>query len=82
MGLSSCILGGDFNVHSRMWNPYCTTPRNAGFLENLITTYQLQILNDDHETRLTRERGHLHSIIDLTLATPGARPNITDCRVV
>ena len=82
LGVSRCILAGDFNAHSRIWNPYCTTPRNAGFLENLITTYELQIFNDDHETRPTRERGHLHSIIDLTLATPDASLDMESWTVV
>lgn len=58
------------------------TPRNARFLEDLIRAHELQVLNDDHETTPTRAGGSIHSIINLTLATPGAGPNITDCRVV
>ena len=75
-------MAGDFNAHSTMWNLHCMTPRNAAFLEDLIITYELQVLNDDHETRPTRPGGSLHSIIDLTLATPGAGPSCKEWSIV
>ena len=31
-----CVVGGDFNAHSPMWNDQCLTRRNATFLEDLI----------------------------------------------
>ena len=82
LGTSRCIVAGDFNAHSRMWNPYCTTARNAAFLEDLIVAHELRVLNDERETRPTRGGGSLHSIIDLTLATPEAGLDIEGWRVV
>ena len=82
LGVDECILAGDFNAHSTMWNRFCTAPRNARFLEDMIRAHELLVLNDDHETRPARPGGSLHSIIDLTLATQGAGPSITDWRVV
>ena len=64
-----CVVGGDFNAHSPMWNDKCTNRRNATFLESLIRTFDLSILNDQSQTRFG---GEGHSIIDLTLATPAA----------
>ena len=52
-----------------MWNDQCLTRRNATFLEDLIRSYDLNILNDQSQTRFGGEN---HSIIDLTLATPSA----------
>ena len=48
----------------------------------MIKTHELQVLNDDHETRPTRFGGSLHGIIDLNLATPGAGPGITSWKVL
>ena len=65
--LEDCIIAGDFNAHSPMWNPACSQRRDARFLEELINTHNLQVLNDE---RATRPASTCHSIIDLTLATP------------
>ena len=64
-----CIVGGDFNAHSPVWNKRCLVRRNATFLEDLIRRFNLSILNDQSQTRFG---GEGHSIIDLTLATPSA----------
>ena len=64
-----CMVGGDFNAHSPVWNDRCTTHRNATFLEDLIRTFDLSILNDQSQTRFG---GEGHSIIDLILTTPAA----------
>ena len=64
-----CVVGGDFNAHSPRWNNRCVTRRNATFLEDLIDSFNLSILNDQSQTRFG---GLNHSIIDLTLATPSA----------
>ena len=74
-----CILAGDFNAHSPLWNPRCTARRDAGFLEDLIRTYELVVKNDN---QATRPASGCHSIIDLVLATPGASPFCEKWRTV
>ena len=66
------ILAGDFKAHSTMWNSRCTNRRNATSRKDLIRAFDFQGLNDDQPTRPS---DGLHSIIDLTLTTPGAGPN-------
>ena len=75
----SCILAGDFNAHSTMWNPRCTQRRNAAFLKELIRDSDFQVLNNDQATRPSET---LHSIINPTLATPGAGPYCRNWRIV
>ena len=70
---------GDFNAHSPVWNPRCTTRRDARFLEDLIDTFDLTVLNDDSPTRLGGEN---HSIIDLTLANGEALAGCRDWKVL
>ena len=50
-----------------MWNTACSQHRDARFLEELINTHNLQVLNDE---RATRPASTCHSIIDLILETP------------
>ena len=69
-------------VTDTVLNPHCTTRRDAAFLEDLIAAYELQILNDDRATRLAQPGSDLHSIIDLTLTTPGAGPMCEGWQVV
>ena len=71
--LEDCILAGDFNAHSPVWNPQCTRSqhRDASFLEELIEVHELVVKNNGQATRTASEP---HSIIDLTLATPDAAP--------
>ena len=72
LGDGDCILAGDFNAHSPAWNPRCRTRRNAAFLESLVETHELQVLNDGTATRPASHSSELHSVVDLPLATPGA----------
>ena len=74
-----CVVGGDFNAHSPVWNDQCLVRRNATFLEDLISTFNLSILNDQSPTRFGGEN---HSIIDLTLATPTAAVYCRDWAIV
>ena len=53
--------------------------RDANFLDGLIETHELEVKNNDQATRLLSER---HSIIDLTLATPGAAPFCQEWRIL
>ena len=70
-------MSGDFNAHSRMWNPHCTARRGAT-LKELIRSFDLQDLNDGKTTRPARREGDTpNSVIDLTLVGAGAGP---DCR--
>jgi ribonuclease HI len=62
------IVAGDFNAHSPRWNSFCETARDQHFLEDLIDTYDLTVHNSD---QATRPSSTVHSIIDLTLSTPG-----------
>ena len=74
LGDGDCILAGDFNAHSPVWNPRCTERRNAAFLEDMIVRHELQVLNDGTATRPANRDSNIHSVIDLTLTTPGAGP--------
>ena len=74
-----CIIGGDFNAHSPRWNRRFHTRRNATFLEDLIDSFNLSILNDQSETRFGGEN---HSIIDLILASLSAAIHCRDWRVL
>lgn len=77
------IVAGDFNAHSRMWNPHCTARRDATFLEELIRSFDLQDLNDGKTTRQARREGDTpNSVIDLTLAGAGAGPDGREWRVL
>ena len=60
-----CVLAGDFNAHSTMWNPRCANRRDATSLENLTRAFDLRVLTDE---RPTRPSDGLHSIIGLALA--------------
>ena len=77
----NCILAGDFNVHSPVWNPHCTGSqhRDAAFLEELIETHELVVKNDG---QVTQPASKCHSIIDLTLATPKAAPFCQEWRIL
>ena len=46
--LEDCILAGDFNAHSPVWNPQCTRNqcRDALFLEELIEVHELVVKNN------------------------------------
>jgi len=63
------VLAGDFNAHSKRWDPRCTEPRDAVFWEDIIDENGLEIRNDDRATHYWK-RGDLEvkSVIDLTLA--------------
>ena len=77
--LEDCIVTGDFNAHSPAWNRECTQRRNARFLEELIETHDLEVKNNN---QATRPESGAYSIIDLTLATPGATPFLQDWRIL
>ena len=76
---SLTIVVGDFNAQSPVWNHLCQERRREKFLEDLIDTFDLHILNNDSVIRFC---GPNHSIINSTLATPGAALNIKDWRIV
>lgn len=78
LGDGDCILAGDFNAHSPVWNSHRRTRRNAAFLEGLVETNELQGLNDGTVTRPANRDNDIHSDIDLTLATPGAGPMLEE----
>jgi hypothetical protein len=63
------VLAGDFNGHSRRWDPRCQGQRNAAFWEEVIDEKGLEIGNDGQSTHHWTREGHEgESVIDLTLA--------------
>ena len=68
-----CLLVGDFNAHSPLWNPLVRARVNAGPLEDLIDKAGLYINNElGVSTRPKRTPGI--SIIDLALTTVSMGP--------
>jgi len=63
------IIAGDMNAHSKLWNPQTTRPRNHSFWEKLIREEELFVWNTEEATRIGAG-AEIHSIIDLTLASP------------
>jgi hypothetical protein len=64
------ILAGDFNAHSRRWDPRYKEQRDATFWEEIIDEYGLEIGNDDQPTHHWAGNGEEgESTIDLTLAS-------------
>jgi hypothetical protein len=63
------VLAGDFNAHSKRWDPRCQVQRDAAFWEDVIDENGLEIGNDGRPTHhWTREDQEGESVIDLTLA--------------
>lgn len=79
--LEDCVLAGDFNAHSPIWNPQCTRSqrRDATFLEELVETHELVVKNNG---QATRPASMCHSVIDLILATPNAAPFCKEWRTL
>jgi hypothetical protein len=68
-----CLIVGDFNAYSPIWNPLATAQVNAAPLEQLIDDYSLYINNPIGEaTRYKRSPGV--SIIDLALSSSTLGP--------
>ena len=64
------IFAGDFNAHSRRWDPTCKERRDETFCEEIIDEYGLEIGNDDQPTHHRARNGEKsESTIDLTLAS-------------
>ena len=68
------VIAGDMNAYSKMWNSRTTRPsRNNVFRERVIRDNDLLDWNMQEETRMGAG-ADLHSIIDLTLRSPGVTP--------
>ena len=67
------------HTHSRHWNSHYIQRRNVGFIEDFIDIHELKILKID---TATRPSDGIHSIIDLTLATPSTQSHVAGWRVV
>ena len=64
----NCIIAGDMNAHSRMWNTRAgRVPGNARLWEGIVEDFECRIWNTEEETRWGRNATN-HSIIDLTLS--------------
>jgi endonuclease/exonuclease/phosphatase family metal-dependent hydrolase len=63
------VICGDFNTHSPMWDEECNRRRDSVFLENLIETHNLEVVNDGPPTHTTmRHNQAIESKIDVTLS--------------
>lgn len=68
------VLAGDFNAHSRRWDPGCTEQQDAIFCKDIIDEKGLEIGNNDWATHhWKREDLERKSIIDLTLTNQQIR---------
>ena len=65
----SSVLAGDFNAHSKRWDPRCQVQRNATFWEDVIDSNGLEIENDPRLTHQgPRDDQEAESVINLMLA--------------
>ena len=63
-----CIVAGDMNAHSRMWNARAgQSPGNARFWEGIVEDFECRIWNTEEETRWGVNASN-HSITDLILS--------------
>jgi hypothetical protein len=63
------VLAGNFNAHSKRWDPRCQVHWNAAFWEGAIEKNGLEIGNEGRPTHFwTRENHEGELVIDLTLA--------------
>ena len=63
------VLAGDFNAHSRRWDPRCRGQQNAAFWEEVVDENGLEIGNDGQSTHHWTREGHEGELVlDLTLA--------------
>ena len=70
-----CLLLGDFNAHSPLWNPQARARANAAPLEALIERHDLYINNDLGTATRPKSTPGI-SIIDLALSNQGLGPLI------
>jgi hypothetical protein len=69
------ILAGDFNAHSRCWNPNYDALLHHRFLEDLMDTHDLRYVGDGLEAHSQSRQLHL-SIINLVFATMELAPHV------
>jgi len=68
--LGGTVLTGDFNTHSKHWDPRCQVNQNAAFWEDVIDENGLEIGNDDRSTHhWARENQEGDLVINLMLAS-------------
>jgi len=67
--LGGTVLPGDFNTHSKHWDPRCQVNQNVAFWEDVIDENGLEIGNDDRSTHhWARENQEGELVINLMLA--------------
>jgi len=67
--LGGNVRAGDFNAHSKRWDPRCQVQKDATFWEGVIDENGLENVNDVRPSRhWTREDQGGESVINLTLA--------------
>jgi endonuclease/exonuclease/phosphatase family metal-dependent hydrolase len=66
---SRTVVAGDFNAHSRRWNPLLNAPaRDHRYLEDFIDTHALSPIGDGEATCFSPNATN-YSVIDLVLVT-------------
>ncbi|XP_072375498.1 uncharacterized protein [Diabrotica undecimpunctata] len=71
---SSRIIVGDFNSHNIIWGSSYSNARGK-IVENIISDFQLNFLNDGSPTRFNINTGN-SSAIDLSLCDPALTPRL------
>jgi ribonuclease HI len=73
---SRTVVAGDFNAHSRRWNPLLNAPaRNHRYLEDFIDTHALSPVGDGEATCFSPNATN-YSVIDLVLVTQEIADNV------
>ena len=64
------LLVGDFNAHSPVWDTQCSqADTNGSFVENLVETHDLCILNDNEVNTYYSKTHSTFSSVDLTICS-------------
>ena len=73
---STCIIAGDFNGHSKLWDPNQPSDKMGENVVDLVLANNLFCCNDGSPTRINRGTGGL-SAPDVTLASTNLNNKIT-----
>ena len=65
------FFGGDWNCHSRLWDPFLPEDRKGEVLENWMTDHGLGCINDGSSTRVNRATGGIVSQTLVCVTAPG-----------
>ena len=63
----NCIIVGDFNSHSPVWDRDFTTDKRGEEVEDWLIAEDLEVLNSGVPTRISRMENHRDSAPDITI---------------